>query len=101
VAAGVLGCLKPGVNDATTSWEGMPHSTIAAQCCTATGQCRREHANECIAGDSQQLNGRIEALTYAQAVQKCAGFGLQMCQQSCTGKGCYYNQHPVFTSLPC
>merc|ERR1711920_452826 len=29
------------------------------------------------------------------------GFGLELCMQSCRGQGCNYNDHPVFTLLPC
>merc|ERR1711920_251615 len=74
---------------------------IAAQCCTAGGTCRRSVNGVCIAGSSKQLNGAIEQLTYAQTKQRCASFGLELCKQSCSGQGCNYNSHPVFTSLPC
>jgi hypothetical protein len=102
----VLGCLKPGVNDTTTSCKGAPESIIAAQCCTSGGTCARESANvdgtdKCIAGHSKTLKGAIQALTYAQTKQRCGDLGLALCTQSCAGKGCFYNNHPVYTSLPC
>lgn len=105
--ARVLGCLKPGIND-TTTWLGgfTTHGIIAAQCCTAGGACARSSANvagndKCIAGHSNRLNGNIQRFTYAQTKERCADLDLELCQQSCRGKGCYYNNHPVYSSLPC
>jgi len=100
-----LGCLMPGVHDSTTSWPGTKYSTIAAQCCTSgTHKCRRSDTrvvgnDKCIAGTSKQ--GQIKALTFAQAQNKCDALGLTLCRKSCANTGCYYNEHPVFTSLPC
>ena len=95
----VLGCLKPGVHDDTKSWAGK---RIAAQCCTSVGECRRrDDEGQCIAGDSKVLNGLIEEMTYAEAAEQCGIRGLEMCQQSCAGKGCSYNRHPVFSSIAC
>jgi len=40
-------------------------------------------------------------MTYGEAKATCAAKGLVMCKQSCSGKGCWYNQHPVYTDKPC
>merc|ERR1719261_2130171 len=79
----------------------MRYNIIAAQCCTPDGACRRKVFNTCVAGESNVLNGAIEELTFSQTMQRCASFGLELCQQSCRNTGCAYNSHPVFTSLPC
>ena len=98
-----MGCLMPGVDDGKVAWpgSGRPYDTIAAQCCTTAGECRREVDGQCVAGNSNALNGAIVEFTYAKTEELCTANGLEVCKQSCAGKGCYYNYHPVFSSLPC
>merc|ERR1719181_263957 len=99
-----LACLKPGLNDETMTWPGMRHERIAAQCCTSDGECRRKvgpGGGECVAGDSGMENGLITEFTYAKNEEFCAEKGLVMCKRSCKGGGCFYNRHPVFSSIPC
>jgi hypothetical protein len=93
----------PGADDGKVAWpgSGLPRDSIAAQCCTAAGVCRREVDGHCVAGHSNQLNGAIQEFTYAKMEEFCTANGLEVCKQSCAGKGCYYNYHPVFSSLPC
>ena len=93
----------PGVDEGKDIWEGsgLTHDVIAAQCCTVGGTCSREVNGECVAGHSKSLNGAIMPFTYAKNEEFCTANGLEMCKQSCAGKGCWYNYHPVFTSLPC
>ena len=76
---------------------------IAAQCCDAslTGDdgCRRyvsSSNNEgCIAGMPPR------EYTFTQALALCDAEGLVMCDRSCVGTGCSYNNVLVWTSLPC
>merc|ERR1712003_519981 len=101
--ANPVGCLMPGVDDDKMVWpgSGLRYDTIAAQCCTAAGECRRSIRGQCVAGNSRTLNGAIEMFTYAKLEEFCTANGLELCTQSCAGEGCSYNSHPVFTSLPC
>ena len=110
---GALFCLWPG-DDAVTSAEdlgaGLAKSidklspTIAAQCCTVEGVCRRtvsEVDGSCIGGEGHHIGHPrdthyLTPMTYAQAVGRCAGLGLVMCNRSCVGEGCNYNEHPVW-----
>jgi hypothetical protein len=83
-------------------------ATIAAQCCDASdgsaAGCRRSTGSEddasCIGGYQPP-----RPYTFAQVEQLCAAAGLGMCQQSCAGYGCGYNQNPVpaarFEPMPC
>jgi len=103
-----LGCLYPGVDDSKTEWpgSGMLYDRIAAQCCTGgsgANACRRNvPGSGCVAGTSTDtLGGLIDKFTYAENEEFCTSKGLFMCEQSCKGRGCFYNKHPVFTSLPC
>ena len=88
---GSLGCLLPGVHDATTTWPGMPRERIAAQCCASTqkeAECFRSSVHFpsfCLAGISAKLDGQIELNTYSTTAAKCASFGLFICGQSCAG----------------
>ena len=85
--------------------------TIAGQCCTRAGEehgrgdsqaCRRwVILGGCVVGQSSSSPPYIEALTYGEAVQRCEKHGLELCKASCLGTGCFYNMHPVYTSLPC
>jgi len=102
---GILECFWPGNHDFVTTAAGAQMSIIATQCCIEGAvdqeQCKRKLNGACIAGDSLALQGKIKPFTYGQAEDKCHGLGLQLCQQSCAFRGCNYNRHPVYTSLPC
>lgn len=101
-------CLKPGMETVTHTFQvpgastSMRHDIIAAQCCTASGECRRKDDDGvCIAGFSSNVAPYIAAMTYGETAAACATRGLQLCDQSCQNTGCLYNRHPVFTSKPC
>ena len=97
--------------EAVTSWSGAggpPQPIIAAQCCTGPGWnggaftnsvCRRRLTNndDCIAGPSDS----IVSYTFEQTLEKCTTLGLQLCDFSCRGQGCWYNSHPVWSNVPC
>lgn len=95
-------CIDPA--SAVTKIKGK---TIAAQCCDKGGnkECRRvapgmaHNDKGCIAGLAKHKPPK--EMTYAQAQAKCAALVLEMCEESCEDEGCYYNNWPVFTSLPC
>jgi len=95
-------CVDPTSD--VTAINGKP---IAAQCCDKGGNraCRRvapDKKNDdegCIAGFAR--NKPPEVMTYAAAQAKCAALGLDMCEKSCSGTGCYYNNYPVYTKLTC
>jgi hypothetical protein len=93
----------PGIDDNKAVWEGsgLSHDTIAAQCCSSGGTCSRTVDEKCVAGHSRDLKGDITEFTYAKTEEFCTANGLEMCKQSCAGKGCFYNYHPVYSSLPC
>eukprot|EP00965_Chrysotila_dentata_P013481 446889-Pleurochrysis_carterae.AAC.1 len=102
VGADMLACLKPGQEDTKTLNIDGYLPTIAAQCCSSSGTCHREFNNatltdNCIAGRSPN----VEPMTYSENVQRCEALGLVMCSQSCVNTGCSYNNHPVYTNLPC
>jgi len=40
-------------------------------------------------------------MTYGDTVAACEARGLVLCHQSCFDLGCGYNNHPVYTGLPC
>ena len=106
-------CLLPGADDVTTRIASYDtgYERIATQCCVpATHECRRcaasgtcSDSNEpsCIAGNSLLLGGGIQERTYPQAWAACEELGLQLCSSPCTGTGCGYDQHPVYTNVPC
>ena len=75
---------------------------IVAQCCDEpqpTGACRRFVGSDddagCVAGKPPR------SFTYADAEAVCTDLGLAMCQRSCKGEGCGYNEHPAWTDMPC
>ena len=77
-------------------------SKIAAQCCTASGTCKRRTANRdaaCIAGAFG--GSSFVEMTHAQTQSVCSSRGLVMCERSCAGEGCFYNNAYVWTGLPC
>ena len=40
-------------------------------------------------------------MTYAETKYFCNSLGLYLCDRSCEGQGCGYDQFPVWTGLPC
>ena len=76
-------CLRPGDEAVTTAPFGR--LTIATQCCTTSGECRRYIGTKddrgCMAGLSSPGNGApfIDALTYGEAVGRCSSLGLVLC----------------------
>ena len=80
----------------------------SAQCCTTGGECRRtvgvagqNDDRDCIARKGNKNDcARITAYTYAETVSRCATLELVLCEQSCAGKGCDYNQYPEYSSVP-
>jgi len=101
-----------GVPDSSEP-SGEREVLIAGQCCmsdsTNTAQakdvCRRfqpEIGNNdagCIAG--HVTKGTLVPMTFRQIESRCAEIGLQLCHQSCKGRGCYYNRHPVWSGIEC
>ena len=81
----------------------VPDGTkIAAQCCTASGACRRRTSasnNDCIAG-SLRSPGFLE-MAFSEAQAACTTRGLVMCERSCKSEGCFYNEAYVWTGLSC
>jgi hypothetical protein len=79
-------------------------ATIVAQCCdpadASAAGCRRYVGTSddagCVAGSDPPRSH-----TFAQAVELCSGIGLGLCADACAGKGCHYNEYPVWTSTPC
>eukprot|EP00965_Chrysotila_dentata_P261524 6214282-Pleurochrysis_carterae.AAC.1 len=53
----------------------------------------------CISGHRDE--GGVEAMTYAEAYEKCDSLGLQLCAQTCAGAGCYYDDQPLWTRVAC
>lgn len=88
---------------------------IAAQCCVKLDQrpvgasskdvCRRyqHHSRtDCIGGNAKTGSGfSLRTMDFRQNYEECEARGLQMCEQSCSGRGCYYNNHPVWTNIEC
>lgn len=92
--------------DPTSAVTAVNDRLIAAQCCDKDGgACRRfapgkqNDEDGCIAGFAR--GKPPQAMTYAAAQSRCSALGLAMCENSCAGTGCLYNQYPVFTSLEC
>jgi len=111
----VLFCLWPG-DEAVTSSVGRAEwakfEGIAAQCCTSdrpvTEDCRRaatatdtniKFNDDCVAGVTTEST--FTPMTYGETVAKCSSLGLVLCHQSCAGRGCAYNLHPVYSGLAC
>jgi len=99
-----LRCLQPGADDDTTSAiaSDSVEKNIAVQCCeegtSDDAGCKRfigSDPEDCVAGVPPA------AYTYKQAVAICAGRSLGLCDRSCAGTGCKYNQYPVYTNKPC
>jgi len=109
-----LFCLGPDDEDVTSftdkGLEKPPRyrDNIAGQCCTSGGDCRRRATKDggpsnknkdCVAG-AVELND-FRKMTYGDTKTMCEGMGLELCGQSCSGQGCWYNHHPVYSNLPC
>merc|ERR1719222_1890774 len=114
-----LFCLWPG-DEAVTSSVGqepsreMRRTDIAAQCCASVQpdpvDCRRlalddgapsTDEDDCIAGKWRRTGSTFVAMTYGETVAACDARGLVLCHQSCYDLGCQYNQHPVYSGMPC
>lgn len=95
-------CITDPAQTTVKTTTGMA-ATIAAQCCddTATGLayddgCRRRPAGQPISSDANCVAGiPPRAATFAQAAQLCFDMGLDLCDRSCKGFGCGYNQHEI------
>ena len=75
---------------------------ICAQCCTSSGGCKRRTSNsnnDCIAG--MYGGSTFVEMTFAQTVEACSSRGLVLCEKSCSGQGCSYNNGYVWTGLGC
>merc|ERR1712087_377239 len=115
-----LACLWPG-DEAVTSSIGrnvsqqLRFTAIAAQCCASDQEgkdaCRRRATEDggpstsngdCIAGFwKTPLTNPFVEKTYGETVTACAARDLVLCEQSCDGEGCAYNNYPVYSGLPC
>ena len=84
--------------------DGTKHGpAIAGQCCERNEKetCRRHLGpeKECIFG--RWGRGTFRRVTWAEAAYGCARLGLQLCSQSCTLKGCGYDNINVWTRREC
>jgi len=108
-----LACLWPGDEAVTSSTgHGLRFTAIAAQCCASNqlgkDACRRRATEDggpstsnadCIAGFWK--SSTFVEKTYGETVAECDARGLVLCDQSCDGEGCSYNNYPVYSGLPC
>merc|ERR1712003_610179 len=111
----VVGCLWPGDEDVTSNeTQQLRFTAIAAQCCASDQEgkdaCRRRATEDggpstsnedCIAGFWKSSTNPFVEKTYGETVTACAARGLVLCEQSCDGEGCAYNNYPVYSGLPC
>ena len=70
-------------NESTTTFGG---EVIAAQCCTASGVCKRKLSssnNDCVGG----MYPNVRPMTIAETYAVCVSQGLQLCERSCAGQG--------------
>ena len=70
-------------NESTTAFGG---EVIAAQCCTASGVCKRKTSssnNDCVGG----MYPNVRPMTIAETYQSCVSQGLQLCQKNCANAG--------------
>merc|ERR1712087_112112 len=87
---------------------------MGAQCCASVqpvpDDCRRRALDDgapstddddCIAGVQTNIGSTFVAMTYGETVAACDARGLVLCHQSCYDLGCGYNQHPVYSGMPC
>jgi len=109
----LLACLSSGLEYLTTSIPFYKRETIAAQCVWGgtSRSCARfigTNDNEgCIAGFSGSYSSSdttyIESMTAAEAEAVCQDLdpNLILSDKACTGTGCNYDSHPVYTKQPC
>ena len=59
--------------------------------------------DDCIAGvfSRNSEKNTFVPMTYGEALSACEDKGLALCDQSCRNTGCSYNNHPVYSALPC
>ena len=106
--------------------EAVDDAPIAVQCCDlVSGDCRRHTAGAAATAAEMELacvggwgyenattasqveaplvpsSGGIHRASFSRAVWECEQRGLRLCQQSCAGQGCGYDELPVWTALPC
>lgn len=78
-------------------------AVIMAQCCTTSGTCRRRWPgnsnSDCVAGISGSSSQ--QPFTWSENKEWCETRGLTLCSKSCSGTGCSYNRHPVYTGILC
>eukprot|EP00965_Chrysotila_dentata_P237838 6202155-Pleurochrysis_carterae.AAC.6 len=109
-SAEVAFCLFPGseavtrtpstFRDANPNLDLKPE--IATQCCTSSGQCMRSSSEGvCFSGFSQDAEPHITSRTYADSKAVCEAASLQLCDKSCQGSGCLYDNHLVYSNLAC
>jgi len=122
-----LFCLWPGDDNVTkangtataiAAWlagDSRRQVEIAAQCCKSNSvnpidsdDCRRRSGPngdqstsnaDCIAGMTKF--GSFKVMTYEEAVKLCDDYNLELCSQTCSGKGCQYNLNPVYSARAC
>jgi hypothetical protein len=104
--------------------DAVGDAPIAVQCCDlVSGDCRRHTAGAaataaemelaCVGGwGYENATSQVEAplvpssssilrASFSRAEWECEQRGLRLCQQSCAGQGCGYDELPVWTGLPC
>ena len=109
-----LACLPIGFEDQVTSISFYRRGTIAAQCCWPSGACARFTGTNDDNPDTGCINGYsstgradtgylTEIMNYSRAKAACPARHpqLTLCTDACTGHGCHYDEHPVYTRLPC
>jgi poly(3-hydroxybutyrate) depolymerase len=78
-------------------------TVIAGQCCDASDSsingCRRYVGSNDDAGCLAGMPPR--PMDYVDTEEMCAAAGLSVCSNSCAGRGCAYNAHPVWSSNLC
>jgi hypothetical protein len=70
---------------------------IASQCCEGA-TCRRQSGGTCIFGF---MGSSYVFHTLSETVAVCESYGYTVCDQSCSGQGCSYNDFYVWTNVPC
>eukprot|EP00965_Chrysotila_dentata_P205392 6182933-Pleurochrysis_carterae.AAC.2 len=84
------------------------YDIIATQCCDNTKSskrdvCKRKTCSNqdecCLVGNSKTTT--IKTKTFAQAKALCESLGFELCDRDCSRTGCFYDRHPVWTSLEC
>jgi hypothetical protein len=104
-------CCVPVVEEGSLKWWPSPPDKPSPPAGDKEA-CRRlaldsgepsDEAEDCIAGvfDRDPEKNTFVPMTYGQAVSACDAKGLVLCEQSCVNTGCAYNEHPVYSALPC